>query len=239
MTGGRQKNSIWRYLEEKKSFGKSGSRATCSKCNKEMQGLVQRLNQHYRICSAPPSEPPKEELDDDSASAYNSSSTTNISSTGFDSDNSLKISPVIQTMRKFICTTSETQQNEIDIILTEVVAACNLPFRMVDHTLFIKFCAALRPSYKPPNRKRLSSQLIPLVYEQNLNENKKSLKNEPVCLAIDGWQNARLEPIICSTITRDSGESFLVSTVDTTGMEHTGEHLKDIGTIYMNGNNLK
>lgn len=125
-------------------------------------------------------------------------------------------------MRKFICTTSQTQQAKIDKALAELIAACNLPLRMIEHPLFIKFCTELRSSYKPPSRQKLAVQLIPEVYEHHINESKKSLKNEPVCLAIDGWQNVRLEPIICTTITRDSGESYLVSTVDMTGMEHTG-----------------
>lgn len=47
---GRRKDNIWNNYVEKVSKGKTGSRAICKICKKEMQGVVQRLKEHYSKC---------------------------------------------------------------------------------------------------------------------------------------------------------------------------------------------
>lgn len=47
---GRKKDKIWDYFIEKTEKGKTGSRAVCKNCKKEMQGLVQRLKGHHEKC---------------------------------------------------------------------------------------------------------------------------------------------------------------------------------------------
>ena len=47
---GRKQDSCWQYFEKSTVPGKSGSRATCKSCNKEMQGLVVRMKVHLAQC---------------------------------------------------------------------------------------------------------------------------------------------------------------------------------------------
>lgn len=49
---GRKKDLIWQFFKEKsgKAEGKPGCRATCKKCNLEMQGLVERMKKHWEKC---------------------------------------------------------------------------------------------------------------------------------------------------------------------------------------------
>lgn len=49
---GRKKDLIWQFFKEKsgKAEGKPGCRATCKKCNMEMQGLVERMKKHWEKC---------------------------------------------------------------------------------------------------------------------------------------------------------------------------------------------
>ncbi len=46
----RKGDVIWRIFEKKMVVGKSGCRATCKLCKKEMQGLVDRLKKHSEEC---------------------------------------------------------------------------------------------------------------------------------------------------------------------------------------------
>lgn len=47
---GRKKDPIWNHYIEKSDKAKTGVRAVCKNCNKELQGLVQRLKNHHIIC---------------------------------------------------------------------------------------------------------------------------------------------------------------------------------------------
>lgn len=48
---GRKEDSIWQFYIKKTERNKLGCRAVCKKCNKEIQGLVQRLKAHHEICN--------------------------------------------------------------------------------------------------------------------------------------------------------------------------------------------
>jgi len=51
---GRSKDGIWQEFDELPSTsGKSGCRAKCKACGKELQGLVQRMKSHIQQCNMP------------------------------------------------------------------------------------------------------------------------------------------------------------------------------------------
>jgi len=43
---GRKLDSVWLYFDKVVDPGKTGCRAKCKECGKDMQGLVSRLKQH-------------------------------------------------------------------------------------------------------------------------------------------------------------------------------------------------
>lgn len=47
---GRKEDIIWKFFEKKTDPNKTGCRAVCKSCNKEIQGLVQRLKDHKKFC---------------------------------------------------------------------------------------------------------------------------------------------------------------------------------------------
>ena len=47
---GRKEDSIWQFYIKTTSSNKSGCRATCKQCKKEIQGIVQRLKAHHDVC---------------------------------------------------------------------------------------------------------------------------------------------------------------------------------------------
>ncbi len=64
-----------------------------------------------------------------------------------------------------------------------------------------------------------------MTYEKEYEKCANDLKNETVCLAIDGWSNIHNEPIICVTVTTSTGQTYLIDTVDTSDQCHTAEYL--------------
>lgn len=47
---GRKEDSVWQFYLKTTDSKKSGCRATCKNCKKEIQGIVQRLKAHREIC---------------------------------------------------------------------------------------------------------------------------------------------------------------------------------------------
>ncbi len=52
------------------------------------------------------------------------------------------------------------------------------------------------------------------------------LKDEIVCLSLDGWSNIHNKPIIYVTVTTLNGHMYLVDTTVTSGQPHTAEYLR-------------
>ena len=49
---GRKQDPIWTHFDRFETPGISGWKAKCRLCQKEMQGVVNRLKQHYATCSS-------------------------------------------------------------------------------------------------------------------------------------------------------------------------------------------
>ncbi|XP_066983751.1 uncharacterized protein [Macrobrachium rosenbergii] len=67
-----------------------------------------------------------------------------------------------------------------------------------------------------------------MVYEKECTKCATKLKDEIVCLSLDGWSNIHNEPIICATVTTSNGHIYLVDTTDTSGQPHTAEYLAEL-----------
>lgn len=50
---------------------------------------------------------------------------------------------------------TKSESEKIDESLAKFFYACNVPFHSIDSNYFKEFLHALRPSYKPPNRKKI------------------------------------------------------------------------------------
>ena len=46
----RQLDSVWNYFEKVVQIGKTGCRAKCKRCSKDIQGIVARMKCHVDIC---------------------------------------------------------------------------------------------------------------------------------------------------------------------------------------------
>lgn len=218
--GGRHKDSVWRYYDEIKTVGITGSRAKCKQCAKSIQGIVTRMKKHYSSCNGANENNSLEESTLESSVNSDSS---------FNSSNPCKKARHSGEMTGYTIATTKSQAEKFNVLLTEVIAGCNLPLSFVHHPCFLKFCNSLRPGYKPPSRQELSEKMIPQIYEYHIQQVKTNLSRERVSFALDGWKNVKNEPLICAAVTTDSGESHIVACIDTSGEPQISEYLSRTG----------
>ena len=128
---------------------------------------------------------------------------------------------------KFVSATSKEDKNDLDKKVASYFYATNTPFLHVEHKTFKDLCSRLRPSYTPPNRFQIGGKLLDEVHTDCGEKAKSYLKDNFVTLNLDGWSNIHNEPIICVSATT-KGNTFLLETIDTTGMAHTAENLVKI-----------
>ena len=223
---GRKSDHVWQYFETKNVAGKAGCRATCKKCGKEMQGLVARLKQHYHDCAVvidysnvacadlDISQPDIQLISQKRISGTSSAPKTKKHKSS--------------SMTNFVIQTSKTEKATIDLQIARFVCATNSPFSIVEHPEFLKLMAMLRPGYDPPNRHKVSNELLDELYGSMQSECTEQLVGKNVSMMLDGWSNIHNEPVICVSVTTSDGESYLTETVDTSGHAHTAEYLKEV-----------
>lgn len=203
------------------------AKARCKLCRVTISPLVARMKKHLEKCS-------QNQIGlEDSANEAEGSNINHIDSS---SDSSLEVIAPARKIKKInepsvmkhVVTTNKQQKSDLDEKCARMIFATNLPFRVVEHLEFKSFCESLRPGYKLPDRKVVGGELLDKVYKKVQEDSLELLRNEPVCMAIDGWSNIVRDPIICATVTKDDGRVFLVDTINTDGISHTSSNLLGI-----------
>lgn len=132
------------------------------------------------------------------------------------------------TMNDFVMRTSTTEKHKIDKQIAKAIFATNSSFRCIENPQLQKAIQLLRPGYTPPSRKTIATSLLDEIYEEEKSRCFSSLSGQCVNMSIDGWSNIHNEPVICATITTETGQAFLYETIDTSGKPHTSEYLTEI-----------
>ncbi|KAM4023539.1 uncharacterized protein ACNLHF_028214 [Anomaloglossus baeobatrachus] len=135
---------------------------------------------------------------------------------------------VQQSVEKFILKTTTSQKEHFDELIAKFIFATNSSFRLVEHPLFVQMIEGIRPGYKPPSRFDISGKHLQAVYDIERAACTKYLKDEVVNMSLDGWSNIHNDPIICTCVTTEDGETYLTDTIDTSGNSHTAEYLLEI-----------
>uniref|UniRef100_A0A2S2P7R5 DUF659 domain-containing protein n=1 Tax=Schizaphis graminum TaxID=13262 RepID=A0A2S2P7R5_SCHGA len=97
---------------------------------------------------------------------------------------------------------------------------------MTEHPLWIDFFKSIRPAYKLPTRKVLSTTQLDKLYRQmqnNIRDDIDEAKN--LHLQLDGWTNINNVGIINFIVSKP--EPLFVKFVNTQDYRHTGEYLKE------------
>ncbi|CAN7991590.1 unnamed protein product [Ixodes pacificus] len=88
----------------------------------------------------------------------------------------------------------------------------------------------LRPGYKPPSRHLVRNALLDEVYREEKAKACLQLYNKGDSMNIDGGSNVHNEQVICVNVTDETGQTFLVDTIDTTAHSHTSDYLSELAT---------
>lgn len=127
-----------------------------------------------------------------------------------------------------VIATSDSYSKELDVQMGRYFYSTNTPFIHADHTEFRKMVNALRPGFKCPSSYQIGDSILNEVYDSIFVECKGKIKGETVCMSMDGWSNIHNEPLVCSSIITQNGESFLVDTIETKAESHTASYLKEL-----------
>ncbi|XP_069593638.1 uncharacterized protein [Ranitomeya imitator] len=239
---GRKRDPIWVHFVEMPAadLGKKGARAKCKYCQKDIQGLVCRLKSHYENCN----QKGNEDVDSDTTNVneppqllmhQEPSTRSNMACAAHDnqylgttSTKQPKKKLCVQSVEKFILKTTTSQKEHFDELIAKFIFATNSSFRLVEHPLFVQMIEGIRPGYKPPSRFDISGKHLQAVYDIERAACTKYLKDKVVNMSLDGWSNIHNDPIICTCVTTEDGETYLTDTIDTSGNSHTAEYLLEI-----------
>lgn len=134
----------------------------------------------------------------------------------------------IDDLSSFVVKTSSNQKEVIDSQVAKYFYATNTSFRSVENPHFKKLMKILRPGYFPPSKTDLGGNLLDKVYQSEMENCRDNLKNQTLCMSLDGWSNVHNQPVVCICVTTMEGNVHLVDTVDTSGTPHTSENLTDL-----------
>lgn len=239
-TPGRKKHPIWEQfiaIPQENTTMKT-SRVRCRKCNKELCGLVKRMEVHFRKCSSVSTTDENSDVEcldlEDAGPSTSSEDSSARSVTALQSKSASASSSSVSlnvSMKKFTITTSQEDKKKIDLQLARFMFATNTPFNHVEHEEFLKLIQILRPGYKPPNRKQIAGNLLDDVYNSTQEYVKDDLKNKIVSMSIDGWSNVRQDSIVCLCVTDVlTNSTHLIDTIDTGAESHTADYLVKLTT---------
>ena len=123
--------------------------------------------------------------------------------------------------------TTAGQKEQLDEKVAEFIYACNLAFNVAEHPMFLAMLDALRPGYKPPNRKALSTKHLDKTHERLQTNMKANLEGKVVTIQQDGWSNIHNDPVIATSVTCD-GKGYFLDAVETGTTSKTGENCKEM-----------
>lgn len=87
------------------------------------------------------------------------------------------------------------EKNKMDISLLKMIVYDFQPFSIVNDVGFRQYTHALNPNYEIPDRKTLSGNLLPKIYQKKLEEIKTfvQIHAKSVCITVDAWTSRNLD----------------------------------------------
>lgn len=132
---------------------------------------------------------------------------------------------------QFFDNVKPAETEKLHKLAAEFFFGCNIPFNVADSIYFKNFVKALRPAYKPPNRRLLGGKLLDQTHDKMEKRNSNLIKqmDNKVTLLIDGWQNssANRHCVVTMLSTSDDQKVFLES-YDFSSVRETGQNLHDV-----------
>jgi len=135
--------------------------------------------------------------------------------------------PKQRRLDNFAVSTTLSEKDELDLAVGKFFYSSNISFNSAESKQFKNMIQKLRPGYSPPNRHKLSGELLDKVYS-NLTSNARSILNgQRVTLSLDGWSNIANQSLIVSSL-QCQDKVYVVDCFDASSESHTGDYLANI-----------
>lgn len=112
-----------------------------------------------------------------------------------------RVQTATTTINSFDVKTAMCVKDELDQLLAELFHGTNTSFNAIEHPAWEKFMAICRPGYKLPTRHGLAGPLLDKVHQNVQKVCREKIKDETVCMSLDGWSNIHNEPVVCVAVT--------------------------------------
>ena len=152
-----------------------------------MQGVVNRLKQHYAVCSSNSQDLSIETMELSQENLRNDLSGE--SHTTFVNMPRQVIShkrKICNTIGDYMVQTSKLEADLLDEQIARYFYATSTPFVAVEHPEFVKLINMLRPGYLPPSRYDVGGKLLDKVQSSLMDTCRLTLENKTVSFSLDG-----------------------------------------------------
>lgn len=117
------------------------------------------------------------------------------------------------TLLEHFISTSNRQQQEIDKKLEKAICSSNIPFRVVENRYFMEWVKVLRPTYKLPTAKVVSTRLLDDLHQECENEIALKIRGKNATIMQDGWSTNQKQAVIAHSICVNNKVYFIDTVV--------------------------
>ena len=198
LSAGRKQDPIWCRYDELLN-----KKVKCKECNKSFSSNADRMRAH---------------------------STFHDQQANVDEEQPVDSTPVQATQSKmepFVIKTTQEKADQLDILVGKSFYANNIPFSAAESNTYKEMMANLRPGYRARNSKSIGNPILEKIFCETTEAASKTLAGERVTLCMDGWSNINNDPIVAASI-QYGDKVYVVDSVDTSGLAHTGENLANL-----------
>lgn len=232
----------------------------CKHCSDEVSNKIERLRQHLQKCRHYKSIEPLELIEiekkrnisqlenhtEDNYSNINYQVEKQYQSTsteGYDYESGNfghKLHFKQKTLKEHIIVTTPAKKKVLDMAVTKFFFANAISFNASSSLHYTEMFDAIRPGYRPPNRKQLADTLLTDAAADVTNEMQKQLTTCAITFLQDGWSSIRNDPIIASsihtgTLVNTKHKTFLLSTKDCGSEAKTADYCTNLFFFFVSG----
>ncbi|CAJ0760922.1 8248_t:CDS:2, partial [Entrophospora sp. SA101] len=200
---GRRKGEIWNYFTKGQKLNSSHYQANCIYCNLSVRGVNKIMTKHLQECP---------EVDEDLCAEFSDLFELPKKRTKNDDNDSQEMTEL-----------NDDERNTVNKQLLYAFISANVPFSFVENPEVIKLFNTIRPSYKLPSRKTLSTEILENVHT-NIESQIENFVAESKFLTLsgDGWTDVSQHSIISFALTNEKRISHLWKTEDFSSQRLTG-----------------
>lgn len=210
----RPKSAVWTSFKTVSKNNKNYGQ--CIHCNKLYTINATKMGRHLKVCQRAPERIRK---------AF--SSNNYIQPTHQSDNKSCSSMSTSSTLTSFLDNISEPEQTKLEQYLARAIYSSCAPLSLLENHYFQRFFSYLRPSFKLPSRKKLSTTLLNSEYERIRNVVTAKINSaNSLTLLSDGWTDVNGVSLLNIIFT--TPEPVFVKTIHSGIERHTSDYLAKV-----------